>query len=98
MRRWLTIMLMLIVVPATAATTTKFALSASTWTDLGAGPMIISATGQAVFAIGDTTPALPANEGGLIPAGDSLSLNTASHVWAMPKVAGVGATVYVGVP
>lgn len=95
MRRWLAIMAVLIAVPAFAATTTtKFVLAPTTWTDLGVGPLTISATGSAVFAIGDTTPAIPANEGGLIPSDDSIALNTNSHVWAMPKNATIGASVF----
>jgi hypothetical protein len=63
--------------------TTKFLLNPTTWTDLGAGPLLVSFTGSAVYAVSDTTPTL-VSEGLQIPSGTSLILgNTASHVWAI---------------
>jgi hypothetical protein len=67
--------------PAFAVATTKYALTNSGWTDLGAGPMLLSFQGSGVFAVGDTTPTL-VNEGFGIRAGRSFPIKTTSHVWA----------------
>jgi hypothetical protein len=67
--------------PAFAVATTKYTLTNSGWTDLGAGPMLLSFQGSGVFAVGDTTPTL-VNEGFGIRAGRSFPVKTTSHVWA----------------
>ena len=71
--------------PAFAATTGKIALTGSAWTDLGAGPMLLGVTGGAVYAIGDTTPAIPKSEGFSIPSGESFYISSTSHVWGMSR-------------
>ena len=73
--------MLLLATPAWAAVTTKFSLTNSGWTDLGAGPLLLSFQGPGVFAIGDTTPTL-VNEGFGIRAGRSFPVKTTSHVWA----------------
>ena len=79
---------------AMAVTTTKFVLNNTSWTDLGAGPMLLGFTGGAVYAIGDTTPTIPKSEGFTIPSGESFKVDTTSHVWGMAKdVFGVNAYV-----
>jgi hypothetical protein len=79
---------------AMAVVTTKFVLDNTTWTDLGAGPMLLGFTGGAVYAIGDTTPTIPKSEGFTIPSGESFKVDTTSHVWGMAKdVFGVNAYV-----
>lgn len=70
---------------AMAASTTKFVLTNSAWTDLGAGPMLLGFTGGGVYAIGDTTPAIPKSEGFSIPSGESFYISSTSHVWGMSR-------------
>jgi hypothetical protein len=69
---------------AEAATTTKFTVTNAAWTDLGAGPMLLSFRGTGVYAVSDTTPSL-VQEGFGVAMGDSVAINTTSHVWAMAK-------------
>jgi hypothetical protein len=64
-----------------AVATTKYALTNSGWTDLGAGPLLLGFNGTGVFAIGDTTPTL-VDEGFGIRAARSFPVKTTSHVWA----------------
>ena len=68
-----------------ATVTTKFVLNNTSWTDLGAGPMLLGFTGGAVYAIGDTTPTIPKSEGFTIPSGESFKVDTTSHVWGMAR-------------
>jgi hypothetical protein len=80
-RAFLTVAAGAVVSPlAAAVVTTKYLVANSAWTDLGAGPMLLSFRGDGVYAIGDTTPSL-ADEGLHIRVGDSLPLSTTSHVW-----------------
>ena len=72
--------------------TTKYTLTASAWTDLGVGPVLVSTTGRVVFAVADTTPSL-VSEGFAILPGASFTFNTASHVWAR-SVDGISPFVY----
>ena len=78
--------------PLLAATaTTKFVLTSAAWTDLGAGPLLLSFKGDGVYAVSDTVPSLT---GGFTRArGGSIPIDTASHVWAMAASAN-GAAVY----
>ena len=78
--------------PLLAATaTTKFVLTNAAWTDLGAGPLLLSFKGDGVYAVSDTVPSLT---GGFTRArGGSIPIDTASHVWAMAASAN-GAAVY----
>lgn len=79
---------------AFAVVTTKFVLNNTSWTDLGAGPMLLGFSGGGVYAIGDTTPTIPKSEGFTIPSGESFKVDTTSHVWGMAKdVFGVNAYV-----
>ena len=85
--------LALLASPASAVTTTKFVLANAGWTDLGTGPLLLGFAGSGVYAISDTTPSFK-GEGFTMISGDSVSLNTASHVWAMsPSSSGVSAYV-----
>lgn len=98
MKKWLLAFIcavaLLAPIEGKAVTTTKYALSSTAWTDLGVGPIIMSATGSIVYAIADTTPAIPLNEGLKILSGGSIVINTTSHVWAMNQSSS-GASVYV---
>jgi hypothetical protein len=98
MKKWLSALIcalaLLSPTDGKAVTTTKFALSSTAWTDLGVGPIIVSPNGSIVYAIADTTPAIPLNEGLKVLSGGSTVINTASHVWAMNQGAS-GASVYV---
>ena len=60
--------------------TTKYTFTNASWTDLGAGPLLLGFNGVGVFAVSDTTPLLGA-EGFGIRAGRSSPLKTTSHVW-----------------
>ena len=82
------------VTTAFADTTGRIALSSSAWTDLGTGPLLLKFSGDAVYAIGDTTPTIPLHEGFTIRAGKSARILTPSHVWAMAK-GNSGAFAYV---
>jgi hypothetical protein len=77
-----------------ATTTTKFSLTNSGWTDLGAGPLLLGFTGAGVFAIGDVTPVIPISEGFTVVRGEAFRVETSSHVWAMASGAS-GVTAYV---
>ena len=79
----LALLLTLLAVSAAAAAvaTVKTALSATAWTDLGAGPAIVSASGAVVYVINDVTPVTPLAQGHNL--GASQCLNTTSHIWAM---------------
>ena len=71
---------------AFAATTTgEIALTNTAWTDLGAGPLTLTLVGDGVYAISDTTPALPFGEGFTIRSGKSVLVDTPSHVWASAR-------------
>ncbi len=71
--------------PLDAATvTTKTPLTNAGWTDLGAGPLLLSFRGSGVYQIADATPSI-VSEGFTIPQGGSVNLNTSSHVWAMAQ-------------
>jgi hypothetical protein len=67
---------------ALAVATVKTALNSATWTDLGAGPSMVGASGSVVFAIGDTTPTIPINQGFVLGVGPQC-VNTTSHLWGM---------------
>jgi len=72
-----------------AVATTKLTLNVTTWTDLGAGPLMLGygGHGNVVYAIGDVTPTIPIKEGFVFPTtGGPKCINTASHVWAMAAV------------
>lgn len=74
-----------------AVATTKYSLTNSGWTDLGAGPLLLAFRGTGVFAVGDTTPSL-GGEGFGVRTGRSFPLKTTSHVWARaPGAFGVDA-------
>ncbi len=81
------------VTPAVAVSTVTTTLTSS-WQDLGAGPLLIGATGQALYQISDTAPTGAAlNVGWPIPT-NGMVVNTTSHIWA--KLAGIGtATAFV---
>jgi hypothetical protein len=69
-----------------AATTSKFALTNTAWTSLGAGPLVLTFQGEGVYAVSDTIPvgsSPPLAEGLKIPSGTTITVNTASNVWAM---------------
>ena len=76
---------LLLASPAFAVSTAKFTLNSASWTDLGAGPLLLSFTGSGVFAIGDAAPVIPLSEGFTMIAGESVNVSTTSHVWAMAK-------------
>ena len=80
--------------PAWAVVTQKVAVNATTWTDLGAGPLLIAPYGRVVYAISDTTPAIPAREGFPLVDNVSVTVNTASHIYAMAQDS-ASAAVYV---
>jgi hypothetical protein len=84
-RLFLAVLFVLSLTAAFAVVTTKFVLNNTTWTDLGAGPMLLGFTGGAVYAIGDTTPTIPKSEGFTIPSGESFKVDTTSHVWGMAR-------------
>jgi hypothetical protein len=74
---------------AGAVATTKITLSATAWSDLGVGPLMLGygGHGNVVYAIGDVAPTIPLKEGFVFPTtGGSRCINTASHVWAMAAV------------
>jgi hypothetical protein len=80
--------------PAGAVTTVKTAVLSTAWTDLGAGPMLLSFTGVAYFAVADTTPVatIPVGEGFQILSGSSFRIDSTSHIWvSSPGNAGVNA-------
>jgi fibronectin-binding autotransporter adhesin len=80
--------------PAQAVTaTTKYTLTTSSWTDLGVGPVLVSAAGRVAFAVADTTPSL-VSEGFSVLPGASFTFNTSSHVWAM-SLDGISPYIYV---
>ena len=86
MKRFTFALLALLVASSVAAAiaTVKTTLNASTWTDLGAGPALVTASGSVVFTINDVTPVTPISQGHVFPAnGTAMCLNTTSHVWAM---------------
>jgi hypothetical protein len=66
-----------------ATSTTAITLNNSTWTDLGAGPILLSFNGSAVFAVSDTAPTLTGGIGFPIPPSAAVTVNTASHVWGL---------------
>jgi hypothetical protein len=70
---------------AFAVATVKTTLVQSTWTDLGAGPLLLRFNGDGVYAIGDATPTIPPGEGFAIRAGKSVKVMTTSHVWATSR-------------
>ena len=75
---------LLAVSAAAAVATLKTTLNSSTWTDLGAGPALVTASGSVVFTINDVTPVTPISQGHIFPSnGTAMCLNTTSHVWAM---------------
>ena len=53
--------------------TTKYTLTASAWTDLGVGPVLVSPAGRIVFAVADTTPSLVAEGFSVLPGASSPS-------------------------
>ena len=86
MKRFIFALLALLVASSVAAAvaTVKTALSATAWTDLGAGPALVTASGTVVFVIDDVTPVTPLSQGHVFaPSGVAMCLNTTSHVWAM---------------
>lgn len=82
------------IAPLEAVTTAKFTLTNASWTDLGAGPLLLNFRGDGAFAVGDVTPTLPIGEGFSIPANASYRVETASHVWGASK-SNLGVTAYV---
>ena len=75
-------LLLLASTPAWAVVTNKTALSNAGWTDLGAGPALLSFKGGAVFVVADTTPStIPIGEGFQILSGSSFRVDSASHIW-----------------
>jgi hypothetical protein len=82
------------ITPLFAVTTAKFAVTNAAWTDLGAGPMLVSFRGDGAFAVGDITPTIPVGEGFSILSGDSFKVDSTSHVWATSKT-NSGVTAYV---
>ena len=88
-------LLLVSIAPLEAVTTAKFSVSNAAWTDLGAGPMLLSFRGSSgVFVVADTTPAIPIGEGFTIMAGDSMRVESTSHVWAASKD-NLGVVAYV---
>ena len=89
-------LLLVLPVPAGAVTTVKTPVLSTAWTDLGAGPLLLSFTGVAYFAVSDTNPApgVPIGEGFQILSGSSFHIDSASHVWvSAPGPVGVNAYV-----
>ena len=81
-----------------AVATAKFSLTNAGWTDLGAGPMLLTFRGVGVYAVGDAAPAWLA-EGFSRSRGGAIRLTTTSHVWASASgAAGVDAYVAPIVP
>jgi len=85
--------------PATtfaAVATQQIALVNSAWTDLGAGPMKLSAVGgPIVYVIADTAPgSLTAPGYALSSSMGPVDVNSASHVWALAQP-GYGSTALV---
>ncbi len=81
---------LILAAPADATVSTvPVALSAASWTDLGAGPLRIFVTGagNAWYQIADSQPSLAS--AGLPLSGPALDVQTSSHVWAL---AGPGPT------
>lgn len=66
-----------------ATSTTTILLNTSTWTDLGAGPMLLSGNGSMVYAVADTAPTLTGGVGFPVPSGTAVTVNTTSHVWGL---------------
>jgi hypothetical protein len=75
-----------------AAQTTKTPLPNTGWTSLGAGPLFLSTTGQAFYAVSGTTPSL-AVEGLPVPDG-GVGVNTTETVWARPQESAQGVVAY----
>ena len=90
----LALVLALTVAPALAVATAKFALTNTSWTDLGAGPMLLTFKGNGVYAVSDATPTIPLTEGFTMITGESFHIATTSHVWAM-ATSNLGVTAYV---
>lgn len=63
-----------------SAQTTKTALNASSWTNVGTGPLFLSTIGHAWYAVSSTTPSL-VQEGFPVPVG-GVAVNTSEIVWA----------------
>jgi hypothetical protein len=87
-------LVMALAAPALAVTTAKFTLTNAAWTDLGAGPLLLTFKGSGVFAVGDATPSIPKSEGFTMISGDSFYINSTSHVWGMAQGA-PSVTAYV---
>lgn len=66
-----------------ATTTTTVALSTTTWTDLGPGPILLSGNGSMVYAVSDTAPSLTGGVGFPLPPNAAVTVNTTSHVWGL---------------
>jgi hypothetical protein len=94
MLKMLALLSLFLASPLAAATTAKFTLTNTAWTDLGAGPLLLSFKGSGVFAVADTTPTLSLGEGFTMISGDSFYINSTSHVWGSAKGA-PGVTAYV---
>jgi hypothetical protein len=96
MKRLLLASLMLLSLTALvfAVSTVKFTLSNTSWTDFGAGPMLLTFRGTGVYAVSDVTPAIPTTEGFTMISGDSFYVSSTSHVWGMAQGT-AGVTAYV---
>jgi hypothetical protein len=79
--------------PAAAVATAKTAVTNTAWVSLGAGPLLISADGPIVYAIGDSIPSISLNQGYRVNAFVTFTVNTPSQVWVMAQNA-TGANVF----
>lgn len=76
---------------AVTTTTTAVPLSASTYVDLGPGPMLLGAAGgKVIYQIADAQPAI-GSAGDSQQPGPPILLNVTAHVWAL----GAGSTAIV---
>ena len=86
MKRLILVSLALLAASASfaAVATVKTTLNGATWVDLGAGPAMVGASGAVVFAIGDTTPTIPIQQGFVLGVNPQC-VNTTSHIWGMSQ-------------
>jgi len=98
LRSALAIALAAAAIPAEATTaTTRVPLSSTTYTDLGAGPIMLGANaGEVIYQVSDSQPA--ANSGGYaqLPGQPPTPIRTTSHIWAIGSIPGASASVAGG--
>lgn len=92
---WFAILMVSLSSQAFAVSTTVTALSNSVWTDLGAGPMQLGATGSVVYVISDAAPSNTVGIGLYVPNEGTFPIQTTSHVWAsLTDQARQGSAIY----